>query len=290
MNRANNIILRTRTGEETHVLREPHHPICPLGWFRDGSVLVVGGDSQGKAAALKYSFDPPQATPLHANVGGTNRGQWISPDGKTVYRAENATGGRINAVDVFSGTTRSVIAVPWIRSLALSRDGRQLAYVEGDSKAAGKPDILYAIDVDGGQPRKVAEFVRPLVAIGGLQWAPDGRHLLVVVSGRVDWVSVTDGTVQATGALQCRRHRLFPPTVGPLHSPSAATRPRPGFWRISFPQVRHAGRTAPVRGTLTEFNSVLEFDQRPSNFLLPRRSTLGYGIVFNANLAIKPTR
>ena len=200
MNFGNQIILRTRTGEERNFLAG-FATRSIMDWFPDGSVLVVGANSEGKAVIVRYSFDPPRATPLPDTVGGTYRFQSISPDGKTAYRAQSATGTRILAVDLQSGSTRTVIDVPWIRSLALSPNGQQIAYVEGNTNDANKgPDTLYVINVGGGQPRKVTEFARPLAAIGGLQWAPDGRHLLIVVRGHgVDWVSVADGTIQPTG-------------------------------------------------------------------------------------------
>jgi Tol biopolymer transport system component len=199
MNFGNQIILRGRTGEERN-FPAGFTTRSVMDWFPDGSVLVTGTNSEGKGVIVQYSFDPPRATALPGTVGGAYRFQSISPDGKTVYRAQDATGTRILAVDLQSGTTRTVIDIPWIRSLALSPDGQQIAYVEGNTNDASKSDTLHVIRVDGGQPRKVTEFARPLAAIGGLQWAPDGRHILVVVRGHgVDWVSVADGTVQPTG-------------------------------------------------------------------------------------------
>jgi Tol biopolymer transport system component len=201
MTRDRQLVIRTvETGEEREFpmnLITPNalnNNLVPLlsGWFPDGrSVLISGQDTQGKGAFIRYYIDPPQAVVVP--VTGTRWiRQSISPDGNTVYTADSNNQSQILAVNVATGATVNVAKAG--DGFALSPDGRQFAYITGGQEK----DTLYVIGVNGGEPRKVTEFVRPLRA-RALVWSSDGRHFLVSDRSSAFWVTVDSGTIQNAG-------------------------------------------------------------------------------------------
>jgi Tol biopolymer transport system component len=100
----------------------------------------------------------------------------LSPDGKTLYfvHAEpSAKQEAIRARDLETGQERVVCqpALPWPMGLAVSPDGRHLAFHEDDGESYSLTVALVAT----GQPRRV---FRSPQRIQTLAWTPDGRHLL----------------------------------------------------------------------------------------------------------------
>ncbi len=89
-------------------------------------------------------------------------------------------GPRIEALLTRLGKAQSIQAV------ALSPDGRQLAWV---IQRDGKPTIEVA-DADGSHAHRVTAAAKPgTCAESGIAWAPDSRHLAFIANCRVDLTS-----------------------------------------------------------------------------------------------------
>ena len=74
-------------------------------------------------------------------------------------------------------------AVRPIHAVAMSPDGRQLAWVSGSE---GKPAITVAA-ADGSHARRVSAAAKPgQCAESGVAWAPDSRHLAFIANCQVD--------------------------------------------------------------------------------------------------------
>ncbi len=200
------VLHTTATGDEREFSLSLNGPTL-WGWFPDGRSALVSGAYQGKQTFVRFFIDPPHGEsfpPLGPYL--TSARPTISADGETVFFAgldSTQKGVAIVAADVPSGERREVLRTQLITGLALSSDGRQLAYVE---RTGGRPDILYTVDVNGGQPRKIAEFPPPMETWNALAWLPDGHHLLVAVhrganAGKweIDRIAVEGGARQATG-------------------------------------------------------------------------------------------
>lgn len=190
-------------GAERELPLDIRRPVLS-GWFPDGgSVLVSGADAQGQDSFIRYHVDPPRAERIPA-MGFWWKRVSIAPDGKVAYAAtgqgENSS---VTAFDVVSGQTRVVTSTGrFVPSLAVSPDGRQIAYIEVTED--GKGTVLWVADVDGGAPRRVAAL--PFMTPGrGLAWTPDGRHVLMAdyddasKKSGVRRVSVADGTFVSSG-------------------------------------------------------------------------------------------
>lgn len=146
---------------------------------------------------------PRQITSGDWSVGATFDGMFLgvtyewSPDGKTILFDGLAephgdlayTASNINAVDVATGTVRTLTHAPGFWSNpTLSPDGKLIAF-------AGHPEVkrvyqtsdLYVMNADGSNPRNLSRsFDRDIAAFGSglLVWAPDGSGLYTAPSDR----------------------------------------------------------------------------------------------------------
>jgi dipeptidyl aminopeptidase/acylaminoacyl peptidase len=115
--------------------------------------------------------------------------EW-SPDGRTVYVIGfndkdadlNYADSRIYSVDVASGATKRLDsqAGRW-NGLAISPDGRRLAYQGTTSKASYHADEVHVMNVDGTSPVKLTSLDRDP---GNLLWARDGSGVFFTVAER----------------------------------------------------------------------------------------------------------
>jgi len=202
---APSLVLHTvHSGEERVIPLTVDRPHLSA-WFPDGRSLLLNAVNQsGRLFFMRLAIDSARVEALPSLGARWVRGS-ISPDGGTIYAWSNeATGASVFAVDVASGTRREIARAKSIRSLALSRDGRRLAYVQA---ADGEtPAILYVADVGAGERRELTRFTRDAAVLGGLDWAPDGTSLYVVTNpqtenarNEIQRVSILDGSMRRTG-------------------------------------------------------------------------------------------
>jgi Tol biopolymer transport system component len=172
------VIHTLKTGEERIV------PTDPLGglwnWFPDGrSVLVTRPVQQGQGATfLRVDLQTGKAEPLFHNqtwIPGVS----LSPDGKTVFYSEP---NRLVRYDL--ETQREIElpksdAVTAFYSVAVSPDGKQLAYVFWNG---GPTHSIMIIPASGGTPREVFRSDE-ISRFNSLAWTGDQKYLLVAAGG-----------------------------------------------------------------------------------------------------------
>ena len=180
------------TGEERYLTPRlnQHDPRPVVRWFPDGrSLLVPAREDPSRWSFYRVDVQSGEATLIRRNLEfwgpaiGTPQPA-ISPDGKAIYYLQQASTNTssIRVLDLGAGQEkelyRSPAGSPIARSLALSRDGRQLAFFEGAD--------LWAMASSGGEARAVLRAKPPaedLPPWAGLAWTPDNRHILVVRTG-----------------------------------------------------------------------------------------------------------
>lgn len=154
---------------------------APLDWSPDDKSLLVSEYHSVNESALwlvdlvtgsKRRLTPPGVV---AYGGGE-----FSPDGKVIYATsdEGSEFSRLIAIDVATGVAHVVSHEPkWdIDELALSRDGKTLAYVTNEDGIS----VLHVMDPKTGESRRVANV--PVGVIGGLRWHRDNHDLGFTVS------------------------------------------------------------------------------------------------------------
>jgi len=148
-----------------------------LRWYPDGRFLLV----QAQRPEVGY-YRVDRQSGEHTTVRlrlpkeSSFKQPALAPDGKTVYFVHadpDAQDEAIHARDLETGQER-VVCQPrssWPYGLAVSPDGRHLAFHEGD----GEGYYLTVAPVATGQARRV---FRSPQRIQTLAWTPDGRRLL----------------------------------------------------------------------------------------------------------------
>jgi Tol biopolymer transport system component len=210
-------------------------PATGLRWFTDGESLLV---------VIREPVEGPQASPrnlayarLHVATGkvevlyrqasgrflGNRPG--LSVDGSTLFFIEgaastgpaNATVNRLIRLDL-AGGRQTELKSGWSGSLALSPDGKQLAYLGGTERRAEKFHVA-VLPVNGGSPTVLFESTWDAQArVGTLGWTRDGRHLLFARREKPGgpqmlWrLAATGGAPTATGI----------ETKGQIKAPSAS--------------------------------------------------------------------
>lgn len=192
-------------------------------WFPDGrSLLVQGRSSRGARGFFKVNLDSRETTLL---IPRHDRGGYApvwTAGGASVIFSTSTQGTETRVLLEHNPTTRDeriVYSVPDGRSAgdsSLSRDGKWLAFREGNA-----PTTINVMPVAGGERRELVRIEEPdsIPGWGGINWTPDGRHLLFVISSgplnqqRTVWkVPVSGGppTKTALGATGLRDLHLHP--------------------------------------------------------------------------------
>jgi Tol biopolymer transport system component len=197
-----------QTGEE----RELANSLILSGWVRwfpDGRSLLVSAMRGEKGMAIDfYRVDVETGGTnllMKREVGAGSFWPGLSPDGKTIYFTYYKGGGGNNPWrpgDCFLGSyqieTGKENELCHIlprdqrerQSIAVSPDGRQLAFVVHEGPVEGKspalPDwpitsVVKIVSSQGGEPRELFRSPWPGYIPGnrGLEWTADGRYLLV---------------------------------------------------------------------------------------------------------------
>ena len=139
-------------------------------WSPDGQAIYVSGSDRKGQEGL-YRVDAKTGETTFVTRGRTSPPLW-SVDGRTMYfRRENG----IFLLNTRDNTEREINSGPVSNSLAISPDGKTLAFVRGPDRDS-KVRHIHALPTDGGNPRALAEG--DVEAYWLLQWTPDGESLL----------------------------------------------------------------------------------------------------------------
>ena len=179
-------VLYTVNPDGTHLLKlRPESHECPY-WSPDNKRIttteaVMNGDGTGF-----HTLAIPNG-PLFVGCG-----VW-SPDGKRIVAegwndADQSQDGLYSVRSSDGGDVRRLTTSPFGHDIPIgfAPDGGSIAFTRDGQ--AGSPATLYLADPDGSH-------VRPLgnLPVGGGDWAPDGRSVLVTSSGRLFSVDVATG-------------------------------------------------------------------------------------------------
>lgn len=225
------VIRSVATGEE-RTLDLPRHlaVLGSLAWFPGGQFLLVAArDNQIRWWLLKVNATSAQAQSLRPHGLTSGRpSPALSPDGRTVYFLERPLHGAgvIRSFQPASQQEKQLYRVDrpiTLMGLALSSDGKNLAFLEGDESSGESK--LQVLSVAGGRPRemlRVRAGSGDFPETGGIHWTPDGRYVLVA--------RYTGAGVERTALWRV---------------PTGAGSPTPldlGLARIAFPSVNPDGR------------------------------------------------
>jgi Tol biopolymer transport system component len=165
--------------------------LISASWSHDGSRLIFDARSQepNTTELLTLDLSTGRFTLLHKLTPSRNRpSPVLSADGRKVYaifREWPKEEWQVISLDSETRRTEALCRIKVdataaaISSLALSPDGRQLAFIVRGA-ASGRRSRLMTLPVTGGQPRLIVEYeTQNDGMIRSLTYAPDGLHALI---------------------------------------------------------------------------------------------------------------
>jgi Tol biopolymer transport system component len=186
------LVVRTlATGEEREVTRGRFGMVFGYGpmWFPDGrSVLMLSRDTERPGLTYnRVDLASGNAEILHHT--GNIQGYKLSSDGKAIFYSEVPAGGvptRLMRFDLDTRRETELKKGEWFIALAVSPDGKQLAYLV--SVRPGAASYLAVMPTAGGESREVFRGSPWMDAsrYNTLAWTPDQRYLLFVRGGVAD--------------------------------------------------------------------------------------------------------
>jgi len=145
---------------------------------RGGSAFYKIDTVTGETHLVRRFTRPPEATA-------------VSPDGVALFYStynpdDRQTVGLLMRIEIATGQETQVKHGEWFASLAISPDGKELAYIGSDRPSSS--GYIAIMSVDGSASREVFRSSAPWVATrsGTLSWTPDQKHLLFVRFGGAD--------------------------------------------------------------------------------------------------------
>lgn len=205
---ARRIILQSVDSGEERDLNVPLPYFQRAEWFPDGrAVLLQARSPRGTRGFFKVDLATGETTLAVPRPEQQGYAPAWTRDGRSIVFSTSTTGGGrvLLEHDLTSGSDRIVYRVPAGRTAgdsSISPDGRWLAFREGNA-----PSIIKVMPVAGGEARELVRVEQPdgIPGFGGINWTPDGRHLLFVRStgdmndDRTVWqVAVAGGPAQKT--------------------------------------------------------------------------------------------
>lgn len=195
------VSIRSVETGETRVLRVPELRVfgSPL-WFTDGHhLLVTGVDRDDRRGVFKVDTQTGEAEPLppFRDVDVARLIGFSSEAESVFYRVWQGQGTRITVMDLESGEQRVLYDQEVDPPVALSPDGRFLAFAFG----SGGERSLMLIPATGGVPQELHRFeTENDYSVFAVTWSPDGQYLFYVRQwggGHELWrVPVAGGTAE----------------------------------------------------------------------------------------------
>jgi Tol biopolymer transport system component len=179
-------------------------------WSPDGRSILVGGRAKAGRGLFLIDVETGGVTMLgQRKPGDEGYRAWpiFSRDGKTIYLVYGLRRlSAIMAVDVESGKDAELYrAAQGVGHLALSPDGRQLAFCEMEKK---DKFVLKTMPISRGEPREVFTVpeYKSLKWELGVSWTSDGNHVVVYHhhQNKNLWVIPVDGGETRTVKLGTR--------------------------------------------------------------------------------------
>ncbi len=174
------VVIRSVDSGEERDLATRLNLSAPIQWFPDGlSLLVPAQDNNWRWCFYRVDAQSGSAVLIRqsATLGGPPSPA-LSPDGKAIFCTRSDLKAQIASLLVHGikdGRDKQLyrVVLPAVfDGLAVSRDGRQLAFAVPDHG-------LYVMPAAGGEGREILRAA----AVGGpgrIAWTPDGHHVLAV--------------------------------------------------------------------------------------------------------------
>src|SRR6185503_11635957 len=166
----------------------------------DARYIVHVRHEQGKQSLWLRQVATDSNVPIVPLDAVRYDGVSFSPDGNFVYYVVYPSGQNFSVVyqvPVLGGTPRHIID-DVDTPLAFSPDGKQFAFIRGDSKK-GESTLLIA-NADGTSERKVVVRKQPLTFVqSSVSWSPDGKTILTICVASMDGKAHVDAVDVGTG-------------------------------------------------------------------------------------------
>jgi Tol biopolymer transport system component len=196
-------------------------------WFPDGrSVLVLAAEPQGSGRAF-YRVNVETGAAERLNHTDRRIGSFaLSPDGRSIFWSvqsvdDNLPRGELTRYDIADNRETVLKRGEWFIAVAVSPDGKQLAYLKSirtDEERRKKeyPSVVEVMPTGGGAARQT---FRDAIWLTGhryntLNWTPDGRFLMFVRDdGRLWRVPASGGEPQEMDVSM--KARIKAPSIHP---------------------------------------------------------------------------
>jgi Tol biopolymer transport system component len=216
-------------------------------WFPDGRSLLIVRIEGNISALSRFDIETGDVERLHQLDGGFPTSYAVAPDGTAVYWTVDATqagsnappNGRLVRFDLKTREVQELKRDGWFLAIAISPDGKELAYLRNDRSDRSKneaPGFLEVIPSRGGESRQV--FREPVWTgpsrINTLAWSPDQQSLVAVRDDGILWrIPLSGGAPQNMG-ISATKYQFG---AGQSQSTTPAER------RIKSPAIHPDGRT-----------------------------------------------
>jgi Tol biopolymer transport system component len=226
------LVIRSMTTGAERIVATPTGLFAPFQsgpiWFPDGqSMLILVKDGQGSGPAFyRLHVDSGKTDLLHRVDDHWGPSSFaLSPDGNSIFWTLQHSSdvywpsGRLLRFDVGSNRETILKSDEWFITVAVSPDGKQLAYVKSIrlSDPERNASVIEVMPIGGGQPREV---YRNTNWAGGARyntmgWTPDSKSTMFVdKEGKLWRVSNTGGEPQQVG-VELPKTRIKTPTIDP---------------------------------------------------------------------------
>lgn len=191
--RADTLVIRNvATGVERELVPPKLSRLWGIAlWFPNGQSLLLGAtDQQGRGGRFQVNLQTGEASLLLQNDPNARYDSpLLTPDQKSLvyikYLLNKGTGLQIMIRDIESGAERALLdSQQDIRGIAVSPDGREIAFVTGSNTAGAA--ALKIVRLTGEEPRTLYSPTKGFFTYGNaLTWTPDGKRIVfgVVAEG-----------------------------------------------------------------------------------------------------------